>query len=696
MTVRDLLLEIGVEELPSSFVESALQAFPGLIQKRLAELRLTHGTIRALGTPRRLAVLIEAVSTHQPDLSEEVTGPPASAAFDKEGKPTRAAEAFAKKLGIEVSALRTVETPKGAYLAGTRSETGKPAAELLPSALAAVCAQLPFRKVMRWGNGDGVAFGRPVRWLVALLGRDVLPVSFAGLNATRTTFGHRFLAPEPIELESPAQYESTLKHAHVWVCPESRRTRMIERLHEAAKDSGGALIEDEFLVGENLSLVEEPHVVVGGFEKRFLELPEEVILEVARGHQRYFGIRGADKKLQPHYLAVVNTAIDPANIRAGNDRVMRARLSDAQFFFDEDRKIKLEDRTPKLDGIVFHHRLGTVGAKVKRVVALTEDLGRLLGLSSSTIATAVRGAALAKCDLVSLMVGEFPELQGVMGRAYALAQGEPANVAEVIKDHYAPKGAHDAIATTDEGALVGLADRLDSLVGCFAIGLTPTGAADPFGLRRACLGIIRTLIGRSWDISISEAFGAAYDRIAAQGVKLELNRDDCLAKLGEFFRDRLRGALSDDTPHDVVEACLAVSGDNPVDAQKRARALVQLNPGIRAKVGEVFKRATNIAKDAPEGLPVAPSALEASPHETEIELAIAIDGLRVTLSTAGESRDYPAAFSAIAGFAPLLDKYFLDIFVMTDVVALRENRLRMMRVIRDVCSAIAHVQLLQG
>lgn len=696
MTVRDLLLEIGVEELPSSFVESALQAFPGLVQKRLSELRLTHGTIRALGTPRRLALLIEAVSTHQPDLSEEVTGPPASAAFDKEGKPTRAAEAFAKKLGIELSALRTVDTAKGAYLAGTRSEKGKPAIELLPAALSTVCGQLPFRKVMRWGNGEGAAFGRPVRWIVALLGNEILPVSFAGQNAGRTTYGHRFLAPAAIEIETPAAYEGALKHAHVLACTESRRSRMIERLHEAAKDIGGTLIEDDFLVGENLSLVEEPHVVMGGFEERFLDLPAEVILEVARGHQRYFGVRSTDGKLMPRYLAVVNTAIDPANVRAGMDRVMRARLSDAQFFFDEDRKLKLEARTPKLDGIVFHNRLGTVGAKVKRIVALTGDLGRLLELKADVISTATRGAELAKCDLVSLMVGEFPELQGVMGRAYALAQGEPAAVAEVIRDHYAPKGAADAISPSEEGSLVGLADRLDSLVGCFAIGLSPTGAADPFGLRRACLGIIRTMLGRGWDVSIIGAFEAAYDRIAAQGMKLELDRAACTLKLSEFFRDRLRGALSDEIPNDVVEACLAVSGDNPVDAQRRARALVRLDPAIRAKVGEVFKRATNIAKDAPEGLPAAPSSLEAAPHETEVELAIAIDGLRVTLSTAGESRDYPAAFAAIAGFAPLLDKYFVDIFVMTDVVALRDNRLRMMRVIRDTCSSIAHVQLLQG
>ena len=320
----DLLLEIGVEELPSSFVDAALAALPDLFAKRLSSLRLAHGPIHALGTPRRLAVIVEALSATQPDLAEELNGPPVSAAYDKEGKPTKAAEAFARKLGVEVAALATVETPKGKYLTGTRREKGRAASELLGPVLATICGEIPFRKSMRWGDGEQ-AFGRPVRWLLALYGDSVIDFRFAGSVSGRTTFGHRFLAPDAIALASPAGYVEALAKAHVLVDPAARSGRMKARLDDAAREAAGVLVEDAFLMGENASLVEEPHVVIGSFEERFRALPEAVILEVARGHQRYFGVRGADGRLLPRYLAVVNTALRPDLITTGNDRVMRAR-----------------------------------------------------------------------------------------------------------------------------------------------------------------------------------------------------------------------------------------------------------------------------------------------------------------------------------------------------------------------------------
>ncbi|WP_437598846.1 glycine--tRNA ligase subunit beta [Sorangium sp. So ce590] len=685
----DLLLEIGVEELPSSFVEAALRALPDLATKRLAELRLRHGAMRALGTPRRLALLVSGIAARQPDLEEEVTGPPVKAAF-KDGAPTKAAEAFAQKLGCAVADLRRVQGPKGEYLAGTRREAGRPAADLLPEVLTSLIAAIPFRKSMRWGKGE-FAFGRPIQWLVALSGAELIPVEIAGVRSGRTSRGHRFLAPGEIALGAASDYVEAMRAAHVLVDPGERARLMRERLLAAARDAGGVLIEDDFLIGENLSLVEEPHVIVGSFEERFLELPERVILEVARGHQRYFGVRDAKTgALLPRYLAVVNTAEAPEKIKSGNDKTMRARLSDAQFFYREDVKLPLESRREKLGGIVFQKRLGSVLAKAERVERLARELGLLLMLPEPTLMAAASGAHLAKCDLVALMVGEFPELQGEMGRAYALAQGVSPDVADVIRDHYLPKGAADATAPTHAGALVAIADRLDTLVGCFAVGLIPTSTADPYGLRRACLGVLRTLLDRDLDLRLGAAFSAAYDGYA--GVKLDVAREELAARLGEFFAERLRGLLSDRLPQDAVLACLRVAADRPLDLRARVRAIDALSPETRARVGEVFKRATNIADKAPPGEPVAPFGQDV--HSSETALFAGYLKLREQIASDVQSGAYDAAFKAVADFAPLLHQYFIDVFVMTDDAAVRDNRLRLMRALSETCASLARLELL--
>ncbi len=684
---RDLLLEIGCEELPASFVDGALRALPELVRKKLVELRLEHGAIRALGTPRRIALWVQGVATNQPDLAEEMTGPPAKAAF-KDGVPTKAAEAFANKLGCSVAELRRVETPKGEYLVGTRRETGRAAEELLSPALSAISLAIPFRKSMRWGTGE-VAFGRPIQWLVALFGDAVLPVEVAGVKSGRVSMGHRFLAPGPVSVASAEDYIGALRAAHVLVDPEERAQAMQKALHAAAAELSGTLIEDEFLLGENLSLVEEPHVIAGGYDEEFLALPERVILEVAKGHQRYFGVRGADGRLLPRYLSVVNTALDPASIRKGNDRVMRARLSDARFFYREDLRIPMAERRQKLAGIVFQKRLGTVLGKAERMERLARELGLLLMLPEATIMAAASGAHLAKCDLVSLMVGEFPELQGEMGASYALAQGASADVAAVIMEHYQPKGAADSVAASDAGALVAIADRLDTLAGCFAIGLTPTGAADPFALRRACLGVLRTLIGRGFDLSLPDAFRAAFDGYA--GVTLDVSRDDLVARLVDFASDRQKGLLSDTLPSDAVLAALAVSATRPLEAKKRAEAIAALDADTRAKVGEVFKRATNIAATAPDGEPTAPPA---GAHATEHALFAAYGALKEKLAGLTQAGDFGAAFREVGAFAPVLAQYFLDVFVMSEDLEERAGRLRLMRAISDTASTLAKLDLL--
>ncbi len=703
---RDLLLEIGAEELPSSFVAGALAALPGLIQEELAALRLGHGEVWVGGTPRRLALIVQGVDEAQADLDEEVLGPPARVAFDGDGKLTRAGEAFASKLGVELSALTRQQTPKGEYLAARRVAKGEAATALLPEALARVAGRIPFRKSMRWSDGD-TEFGRPVRWLVALFGEEELPMVFAGMRAGRVSAGHRFLGRE-VRVERPSAYVASLQAEHVLVDTDARRALMLSRLHEAAASIGGRLIEDAFLVGENLSLVEEPQVLTGSFDAAFLALPERVVLDVAKDHQRYFGVRDEAGALLPRYLLVANTAEHPENILRGNDRVMRARLSDAKFFYDEDMKRGLASRREALEQVVFHKRLGSVGDKVRRVEHLTRALGAELTvdgagsdgaavLDAQVVESAARGAGLAKCDLVTLMVGEFPELQGEIGAAYAVAQGVPREVARVIAEHYQPRSADDALPGSAQGALVALADRLDTLVGCFAVGLAPTGAADPLALRRATIGCLKILIGHQFHADLSTLLSAAYQGYLApqgergQGVALDLSGEDTARRLVDFFRDRLRGVLTERYAGDVVDAVLAAHASSPLDAERRAAALAALDGAARATVGEVFKRAANIAKQAPPGAAADPSQFGAVPPE-EQALYQAFVALQAQLAAA--SKDYPRALQAIVDFAPTLAAYFEAVFVMVDDIPLRENRLRLMRDIEQGCGRVANFKLL--
>lgn len=610
---KTLLLEIGAEELPSSFVDAALAAMPGLLLTKLSALRLAHGEIRALGTPRRLAIVVKDLAEKQPDLDEEAIGPPETAAY-KDGKPTKAAEAFAAKLGVPVEALSIVEKAAsgkqkaGRYIAGRKQEKGRDARELVGKALAELCGEIPFRKSMRWGSGDAT-FGRPVQWLVALFGDELVDVSFAGVRSARSSRGHRFLAPAVFEVGTADAYVDDLRKKHVLVDRAERAKTMMDRVAAAAKAAGGVQDPDAYLVDENASLVEEPHVVTGSFEAKYLALPAAVIRSVARGHQKYFCVSSASGELLPHYLTVVNTANDPARIAKGNDRVMRARLADAEFFFGEDKKAKIEDRVEKLSGIVFHNRLGTVREKVTRLERLAKKIGETLGLPAATLSLVERAAHLCKFDLVSLMVGEFPELQGDMGLVYATHAGEDPAVAKAVRDHYRPVGAEGPVADDDVSACVALADRLDTLVGCFAVGLSPTGTADPFALRRACIAVLRTLVEREKvnkayaALSLTKLFEDAYDGF--EGKKLDLSRDDTVTKVRDFTSERLRGLVAGATSNAVADAVCtgapAGSLDRPAHALARARGLHKAVAEGRAwldKARTVAKRLSGISKES--------------------------------------------------------------------------------------------------
>ncbi|NOY91249.1 MAG: glycine--tRNA ligase subunit beta [Deltaproteobacteria bacterium] len=682
--MADYLLEIGTEELPASFLRSALASLRELAQEWLRSARLEAEAVQTLGTPRRLGLRISGLPERQADRHEQLVGPPWAAAFDADDQPKKAALGFARKNGVEVGDLLSVETPKGRYVAATLDEPGRPTAEVLAEALPRLCGRIAFPKVMRWGAGE-VAFGRPVHWIVSLLDADIVPFEFADTCAGRETRGHRFLAPDRLSLSSAADWQPSLERAHVLVDLADRRARMLERLRAAAEALGGELLEDAFLVGECASLVEEPFVVPGAFDARFLALPEEVVVSVMRDHQRYFAVQDPQTEaLLPHYLNVVNTALAPEIIALGNDRVLRARLADARFFVEQDQKESLESRLPKLDSVVFQAKLGSVGDKLRRVARLAEALADDAGCDPEQAARAV---GVAKADLETLIVGEFPELQGKMGRFYALAEGLPAEIADVARDHYLPQGPTDDVPTAPLSAVVALADRADTLVGCFGIGQIPTGSADPFALRRAALGVIRVALEGPMDVDLERLLSRA--RAGYPDAMLAADAGELM----EFFRARLRVMLKGQHSADVVEAGLAAwSGGSLRDLVARVAAVAEFRelPDFES-LATAFKRAHNITADAERG-DVDPALLEEAAERALFEVW---QGVRPRLLEAARGGHYGDALALVASElrAPI-DAFFDGVYVMADDARVRANRLRLLASIADAVSSISHLHLL--
>ena len=685
--MQRFLLEIGVEELPASFLREGLATLNASAEQVLGDARLGAEKVFVQGTPRRLTLVLEGLPAETAERRETIQGPPWSVAF-KDGAPTKAAEGFARKNGVSLEALSKKETDKGDYVVAEVHEPGRPAAEVLAEVLPNICAGIRFPKTMRWGAGD-FAFGRPVQWLVALLDDEPVPFAFAGIEAGRETRGHRFLAPEAVALTRADVYEQVLADAHVVVDPAERRRLMVERLEAAAKELGGTLVPDEFLVAECADLVEAPFVVPGSFDPDFLELPESVVVSVMRDHQRYFALRGPDGKLMPRYLNVVNTAEAPAVIAEGNDRVLEARLADARFFVAEDRKHGMESWRTKLDTTVFQRKLGTVGAKVDRIIALTRWLAEESG---ADVAKAAEAARLAKLDLESLIVFEFPELQGEMGRFYALAEEVEPAVADAIAEHYQPTGADAPVAEGPLGAIVGTADRADTLIGCFGIGLEPSGSNDPFALRRAAISIVRTALEGPIDVNVHELLAQAYDGfhvdLAERAKVLEAAERFFAARLRAFYRDRYSG--------DVVEATLGAWAEQGYGSVRDLDARMKAVAGFRElpeyePLAIAFKRANNITKDADPGV-VDPSLLEAGAEQTLHET---FERVRGDLEAAREGRDYTEALAIVAReLKEPIDRYFDDVMVMVDDETVRTNRLRLLKNIAQAVTKVAHIHLL--
>ena len=507
---RELVFEIGCEELPAGFLKPALEWMAAEMNRALDDARLNgegegqRANISEYATPRRLALVVTAIAERAPDVKKTVQGPPAKAAF-QDGKPTKAAEGFARKVGVPVSALRV----EGDRVVVEQEIRGQSAAEALPGILERIVRGIPFKKSMRWDSLDKDAFARPVHWIAAVLDGKPLPVSFADVKSGSTTRGHRFAAPKPFPVPTAKKYVAELRAAHVLADWAERKQRIWEEVQRAAKEARGEPLPDDDLLETVTGLVEEPSGVVGRFEESFLELPPEVLVSEMRGHQKYFAVRDPrTQQLLPAFVAVSNTRVaDPAVSRRGYERVLRARLSDGKFFYDEDRKVKLEARIERLARRTFMDKLGTELERVERLREMSLWLHGVTGKGEPALLR--RAAELCKADLTTGMVGEFPELQGVMGRVYAQNDGEPKEVAEAIFEHYLPRGAEEKLPRTDTGALLGMADRLDLLAGVFGIGKEPSGTADPYGLRRAALGLLRVALARRYRLDLREALAQA-------------------------------------------------------------------------------------------------------------------------------------------------------------------------------------------
>ncbi|NOY98564.1 MAG: glycine--tRNA ligase subunit beta [Chloroflexi bacterium] len=677
-----LILEIGVEELPSGDLIAALTQLREMVPSMLADLRLEHGSVRVAGTPRRLTVSVTDLAPRQSDLEQVAKGPPASRAFDADGSPTKAAQGFARGKGVDVSALETRAMDGGEYVVAIVKEAGRPAPEVLMEALPELVAGLKFKKSMRWLPGDNAAFSRPIRWLVALLGEAVIPFRYAGLTAGRITRGLRPHGSPEIEIKSADAYEAAMQEAGITLDPSERQEMIAEAVKKLAASIGGEALIEPDLLAEVANLVEKPTALLGSFDKEFLELPRAVLIGVMKKHQRYFPVE-KNGRLLPHFVAIRNGDDQHLDIvRQGNEHVIRARFADADFFVREDVKQPLAAYRPKLGTLTFQTELGSMFDKSERMLKLSSELGAMLALDDAQLADLQRATFLAKADLVTRMVVEMTSLQGIMGHEYALRSGESQAVAEAIGEQY------QTVPQSAVGVALALTDRLDSLVGLFAAGLAPTGTKDPFGLRRAAIGVVQPLIEHDIDFDLRAALKKA---AALQPVEVS---DEVLDKVLDFIVGRLRVLLQErGCRYDVVEAVLAAQGRNPAAA---ARAVGQLQSWVERddwdEIFPAYSRCVRIERSA----------------QAEADRPLTVD--QKYLLEDAEKRLYKAlqktvhhppssvdeALNAVAALVPAINKFFDDVLVMAEDETVRANRLSLVGRIASLADGIADLSKLEG
>ncbi len=680
---KELLFEIGTEEIPSVYMPNALRDLGDVADRLLRDARLSFKRIRTLGTPRRLTLHIQGLAEKQTDEVREVVGPPKAAAYDAEGKPTAAALGFARAQGVAADHLKIRPTERGDYVVAVKKIKGVRTADVLPTLLPRVITSLAFPKSMRWGDRN-VRFVRPIRWLLAVYGGNAVQFEIEGITSSAITYGHRFLAPRPIPVRSFQEYLKKLEKGFVIVDQDRRRELVKQLVTKAAAQVGGQPVIEPDLLEQVTHLVEYPTFVRGGFPEEYLSLPRELIITPMRKHQRYFPVVDKKGKLLPHFVAVSNMKTRNMDvIRVGNERVLRARLADADFYFKEDRKkLPLEKWVPRLGHVLFQERLGTLLDKTNRITELAGFMAKTIDPALEEPAR--RAATLCKADLASGMIREFTELQGTMGRYYAEMSGEKGEVAVGIEEHYLPRYAGDALPKTKPGALVGVADRLDSIAGCFGIGLIPTGSEDPYALRRAAMGLILTLAGQGLSVSLRALTQQA----------LELLRDrisrppgDALGDILGFLRVRCEGIMVDrGIPADVATAVLHASFDDVPRAFQRAQALAKAkkDPDF-SSLAIAFKRVANIIPPNFAG-----GVDEGRLHEdAERRLHREVQALQGEVSRLTDDGDYEGALRKIATLRPAVDRFFDDVLVMVEDQAMRDNRLGLLAETASLFSRIA-------
>jgi glycyl-tRNA synthetase beta chain len=702
VTRHDFLVEIGTEELPPKSLAALGASFRDGLVAGLDDAGLAHAAASAYFTPRRLAVLVRKLADQQPEQRIERRGPPVSAAFDAAGKPTRAANAFAEACGVAVADLERVTEAKGEFLFCRTTRPGRRASELIPALVQAALDALPIARRMRWGAGS-VEFVRPVHWVVLIHGDHAIEGEILGTPAGRMTRGHRFHAPKPIALRSPGGYLAALeRRGHVVADFEARRDRIRAGVAQAAQAEGGEAVIDPDVLDEVTALTEWPAPIAGRFEARFLELPPEVLVATLQDHQRYFPVRGKDGALLPLFVAVANLeSRDPAAVRAGNERVVRPRLADAAFFYAADRKTSLASRREALAGVTFQAQLGTLADKTARVTALAVQIAQVAGQEP---AHAQRAAELAKCDLLTAMVGEFPELQGVMGRDYARHDGEPEEVAAAIAEQYLPRFAGDALPATGAGLSLAVADKLDTLVGIFAIGQKPTGTKDPFGLRRAALGVLRILIetGIALDLRalIETALASVRADLLRASEKVAVPFSDELAdEIYGYMMERLRAWYLEGgggVTTEMFDAVLDTRPASPLDFNDRIRALAAfLALPEASSLTAANKRIANILRKAGEQpSPRVDPGLLTDVHERK--LATEIEALRQDVERLVTARRYGEALSRLASLRASVDAFFDHVLVMAEDVRVRANRLALLAALSRLFLHMANLSRLPG
>jgi glycyl-tRNA synthetase beta chain len=678
---KEFLLEIGTEEIPSRFINPALEKMRELFTALLASGRIaSRGDLKVYGSPRRLVLYVPEMDERQADISKEVTGPPRKVAYDAEGNPTKAATVFAEKNGISVKALAIKTTDKGEYVVARIDEKGGETAEWLKQILPGFILSIPFQKTMRWMDKD-IRFARPIHWLLALWGGAVVEFELGGIKSGSLSRGHRFMSPGAFLVKDFKSYAAQTEPNFVVMDPEVRKQRIKTQVEELARSQGGAVLNDPGLVDEVANLVEFPVAVMGTFNKDYLRVPKEVLITAMREHQRYFSVIGPDGNLLRYFITISNSrAEDMENIRAGNERVLAARLSDAAYFFDHDLRIPLHERVEGLKKVTYQDKLGTTFDKTMRVKALSAYIA---GLFKADVQVVERAAGLCKADLLTGVVGEFPKLQGVMGRQYALISGEDPRVADAIAEHYMPRFAGDKLPGTLEGVCVGIADRIDTITGCFFVGLIPSGSEDPYALRRQSVAILNMLLERGLRLSLA---GLLAEACKAYDFP-KRDKNSVGSEILDFFRQRLAGLLaSEGIRSDVVDAALSVEFDDPLIAREKVRALdgLRLSEDYQPLV-TALKRAGNILPKDFEGT-VKTSALSL---DAEKALHTAFMEIKDRVKEKTAKLDFRGALADIASLRKPVDAFFDTVMVMDKDAEVKTNRLALLAGVTGLFAGIA-------